>query len=216
MAPVIQFQTALNRKTEEVSPAKEHVFVFRFKCYISNHSYKIMTNSVLHFGGTVSYLARTGYSDVVCYLPHGIVYISLSCSKDLWFEILNSTLSIILSGTRNKQPRPKSREKSNQKVTWVDGSPGLTVGFIWSICWAHNLPVPKRERTFHTLSRKVPVKRHVFCSKRETDEEHVKNRLSEVSPELLLVNSESSNVEWSYFSFWSMFVNLFYKYQLHM
>jgi len=37
---------------------------------------------------------------------------------------------VILSDTRSKQPRPKSKEKSNQKMTWVDGSPTRTVGFI--------------------------------------------------------------------------------------
>jgi len=50
MAPAIKFQGALNRKTEEVSPAKEYLFVFRYKCYISYHSYKMITNSILYFG----------------------------------------------------------------------------------------------------------------------------------------------------------------------
>jgi hypothetical protein len=77
IAPAIKLQTALIRKTEEVSPAKEHIIVFRYKCYISNHSYKIITNSILYFGGTISYLGRTGYSDVFCCLPHGLVNISI-------------------------------------------------------------------------------------------------------------------------------------------
>jgi hypothetical protein len=96
IAPAIKFQTALNRKTEEVSPAKEHFFVFRYKCYISNHGLTIITNSILYFGGTISYLGRTGYSDVFCYLSHELVKISISCSKDLRFEFLSSTVDIIL------------------------------------------------------------------------------------------------------------------------
>jgi hypothetical protein len=83
IAPAIKFQTALNRKTEEVSPAIGHFALFRYKCYISNHSYKIITNSILYFGGTISCLGKTGYSYVFCYLPHGLVNISISCSKDL-------------------------------------------------------------------------------------------------------------------------------------
>jgi hypothetical protein len=50
MAPAIKFQGALNRKTEEVSPAKQYFFVFRYKCYISYHNYKMITNSILYFG----------------------------------------------------------------------------------------------------------------------------------------------------------------------
>ena len=62
---------------------------------------------MLYFGGTISYLGRTGYSDVFCYLPHGLVNISISCSKDLLFEFLNSTLGIILSTIKRK------------KVNWI-------------------------------------------------------------------------------------------------
>jgi hypothetical protein len=51
---------------------------------------------MLYFGGTISYLGRTGYSDVFCYLSHGLVNLSILCSKDLRFEFLNSTLGIIL------------------------------------------------------------------------------------------------------------------------
>jgi hypothetical protein len=50
MAPAMKFQGALNSKTEEVSPAKEYFFVFRYKFYISKHSYKIITNYILYFG----------------------------------------------------------------------------------------------------------------------------------------------------------------------
>jgi hypothetical protein len=61
MSPAVTFQTALNRKAEEVSPAKEH-FVFKNKCYISNHSYKIITIYILYFGGTLLYLRMADYS----------------------------------------------------------------------------------------------------------------------------------------------------------
>jgi len=79
MALEIQFQTALNRKTERLA-----------------QQYKVITNSTLYFRGTISYFGRTGDSDVVCYFPHGPVNISVSCSKDLRSEILKSTLGIIL------------------------------------------------------------------------------------------------------------------------
>jgi hypothetical protein len=38
MAPALKFQTAPNRKAEEVSLAIERFSEFRYKCYISNHS----------------------------------------------------------------------------------------------------------------------------------------------------------------------------------
>jgi hypothetical protein len=103
IAPVIKFQIALNHKAEGVRPVKEHFFVFSYKCYISNHSYKIITNSMLYFGGTISYLGKTDYSDVFCYPPHGLVNISISCTTDQRFELLNSTLGIILSTIKGRK-----------------------------------------------------------------------------------------------------------------